>query len=71
MAKIYRPCVPEQDLLLPPSLREWLPENHLVFFVSDGVARVLRAGAATGTRAGCAAGRPRALDGSKVKANAS
>jgi transposase len=35
MAKIYRPYVPEQDLLLPPSLREWLPEDHLAFFVSD------------------------------------
>jgi transposase len=35
MAKTYRPYVPEQDLLLPPSLREWLPENHLAFFVSD------------------------------------
>jgi transposase len=35
MAKTYRPYVPEQALLLPPSLREWLPENHLAFFVSD------------------------------------
>jgi transposase len=35
MAKTYRPYMPEQDLLLPPSLREWLPENHLAFFVSD------------------------------------
>jgi transposase len=35
MAKTYRPYVPEQDLLLPPSLRDWLPEDHLVFFVSD------------------------------------
>ena len=35
MAKTYRPCVPEQDLLLPPSLREWLPEDHLALFVSD------------------------------------
>jgi hypothetical protein len=35
MAKIYRPHVPEQDLLLPPSLRERLPENHLAFFVCD------------------------------------
>lgn len=35
MAKTYRPYVPEQDLLLPPSLREWLPEQHLAFFVSD------------------------------------
>jgi transposase len=35
MAKTYRPYVPEQDLLLPPSRREWLPEDHLAFFVSD------------------------------------
>lgn len=35
MAKTYRPYVPEQDLLLPPSLRAWLPEDHLAFFVSD------------------------------------
>ncbi|MBI3261529.1 MAG: IS1182 family transposase [Acidobacteria bacterium] len=35
MAKTYRPYVPEQDLLLPPSRREWLPEDHLAYFVSD------------------------------------
>ena len=35
MAKTYRPYVPEQDLLLPPSLRDWLPEDHLAYFVSD------------------------------------
>ena len=35
MAKTYRPYVPEQDFLLPPSLRDWLPENHLAYFVSD------------------------------------
>src|ERR1700730_11535714 len=37
MSKSYRPYYPEQDLLLPPSLREWLPENHLIYFVSDVV----------------------------------
>jgi transposase len=37
MPKGYRPYLLEQDLLLPPSLREWLPENHLVYFVSDVV----------------------------------
>jgi len=35
MAKIYRPYFPEQDFLLPPSLREWLAEDHLSYFVSD------------------------------------
>jgi transposase len=37
MAKTYRPYCPDQMLLLPPSLRDWLPENHLVYFVSDVV----------------------------------
>src|SRR5450432_1803425 len=37
MAKGYRSYLPEQDLLLPANLREWLPENHLVYFVSDVV----------------------------------
>ena len=37
MGKSYRPYLPEQGFLLPPSLREWLPENHLVYFVSDVV----------------------------------
>ena len=37
MAKTYRSYLPEQDLLLPPSLREWLPDEHLVYFVSDVV----------------------------------
>jgi len=27
----------KQDLLLPPSLRDWLPEEHLAHFVSDAV----------------------------------
>jgi len=37
MAKTYRPYCPDQMLLLPPSLQDWLPENHLVYFVSDVV----------------------------------
>src|ERR1035441_6966326 len=37
MSKGYRPYLPNQDLLLPPSLQEWLPEGHLVYFVSDVV----------------------------------
>jgi len=37
MPKGYRPYIPEQDFLLPPSLREWLPEGHLAYFVSDMV----------------------------------
>jgi transposase len=35
MAKTYRPYLPEQDFLLPPSPRDWLPDDHLAYFVSD------------------------------------
>ena len=35
MGKSYRPYYPDEELLLPPSLRDWLPENHLGYFVSD------------------------------------
>src|SRR6266849_8042650 len=37
MPKGYRTYLPEQDLLLPPSLRAWLEEDHLVYCVSDVV----------------------------------
>ena len=37
MTKRYRPYSPDQMLLLPPSLQDWLPENHLCYFVSDVV----------------------------------
>lgn len=38
--KRYRSYEPEQDFLLPPSLREWLPEGHLAYFVSDVIDQV-------------------------------
>ncbi len=28
---------PDQGLLLPPSLRDWLPEGQLAFFISDAI----------------------------------
>jgi transposase len=34
----FLPCDREQELLLPPSLSEWLPEDHLAWFVLDAVA---------------------------------
>lgn len=37
MSKTFRSYLPEQDLLLPASLREWLPDDHLAYFVSDVV----------------------------------
>ena len=33
--KTFRPYDPDQLLQLPPSLSDWLPENHLARFVSD------------------------------------
>lgn len=35
MSKLYKLYQPEQDLLLPPSLKDWLPEKHLAYFVSE------------------------------------
>ena len=35
MSTTFRPYVPDQSLLLPPDVREWLPEGHLAHHVSD------------------------------------
>jgi len=37
MAANYLPYEPDQMLLLPESLQEWLPEGHLAHFISDAV----------------------------------
>ncbi|MCY3017537.1 MAG: IS1182 family transposase [Planctomycetota bacterium] len=37
MSKTYREYEPDQMLLLPPNMREWLPENHLALFIGDVV----------------------------------
>lgn len=37
MSKPYRPWTQDQMYLLPPSMREWLPEDHLAWFVLDVV----------------------------------
>jgi hypothetical protein len=37
MSTSYVPYAPNQDLLLPPSLQDWLPEDHLAYFISDTV----------------------------------
>ena len=39
--KTFRAFVPDQMLLLPPSLDEWLPEGHLPRFVAELVDEVL------------------------------
>jgi transposase len=40
MAQNFIACDREQELLLPPSLREWLPEGHLAWFVIDAVGQL-------------------------------
>src|SRR4051795_1300552 len=40
MAQNFIACDREQELLLPPSVRDWLPEEHLAWFVLDAVAEV-------------------------------
>jgi transposase len=37
MATTFLPYLPDQSLLLPASLSEWLPEDHLAYFISDSV----------------------------------
>jgi transposase len=39
MAQNFIACDRDQELLLPPSLREWLPEGHLAWCVIDAVAQ--------------------------------
>jgi transposase len=40
MPQNFLACDREQELLLPPSLREWLPEDHLAWFVIDAVVEM-------------------------------
>ena len=37
MSKTYLPYDPDQQLLLPAALQEWLPPEHLAYFISDVV----------------------------------
>ena len=40
MARNYTECNRDQLYLLPPRMREWLPEGHLVWFILDAVAEM-------------------------------
>ena len=33
----FRSYDPDQSMLLPPSLHDWLPEGHLAYFVRETV----------------------------------
>jgi hypothetical protein len=38
MAKGFIACDREESFLMPPDVREWLPEDHFAWFVLDAVA---------------------------------
>src|SRR5579875_1636718 len=40
MGQNFLDCDREQAFLLPRSIRDWLPEDHLAWFVIDSVARM-------------------------------
>jgi transposase len=40
MAQSFLSCDREQDYLMPPSVREWLPQGHLAWYVLDVVERL-------------------------------
>jgi transposase len=40
MPQNFIDCDREQAFLMPPSLRDWLPEDHLAWFVIDAVGRL-------------------------------
>jgi transposase len=40
MGQNFLSCERDQDYLLPPSVREWLPDGHLAWFVLDVVGRL-------------------------------
>src|ERR687894_987524 len=40
MPQNFLGCDRDQELLLPPSLKEWLPEDHLAWFVLEAVGEL-------------------------------
>lgn len=36
----FKPYEPHQLLLLPPNMNDWLPEDHLVYFLMDVVGQL-------------------------------
>ena len=58
MSRIYLSYDPEQQLLLPPDLREWLPEGHLALFISDVVDELDLSGIVRHYEKGDGRGRP-------------
>jgi transposase len=52
MAKGYRPVDRDQVFLLPPDMREWLPESHPVYLVIEALGRMDTSAFHAGRRTG-------------------
>ena len=37
MTTSYLPYDPQQQILLPHALQDWLPEGHLAYYISDTI----------------------------------
>ncbi len=76
MAASYLPYLPDQDFLLPPTMREWLPEAHLAYFISDTVDSLKELGdlfvqvVRLAREMGLVKMGTIAVDGTNIKANA-
>ena len=51
MSKTFSPYEPDQQLLPPTALQEWLPPDHLAYFISDVVDNWTSPPSPLGTRA--------------------
>lgn len=58
MGKTFRPYDMSQLLLLPPDLRQWLPDDHLALYVSDIVEQLDLSAILKAYEEGDARGRP-------------
>jgi len=39
--KRFKDYDPDQSFLLPPDMRDWLPKDHLSYFISDIVDQIV------------------------------
>ena len=58
MPQNFIECDRDQELLLPPSMREWLPDDHLAWFVADAVQEMDLAPSTAPTARTAGAARP-------------
>jgi hypothetical protein len=40
VSKTFRPYEPDQISLMPASMQDWLPSDHLAYFISDVVDKL-------------------------------